>query len=242
MAGFNIKEFSTNINRSGTLQNNKFLVEITPPRGTSNMNNYLQFRASSINMPGVNLKSISTYRYGIGPEEKTAVNVNFSDISISFIEDKQNSIWKFFSTWIDSIFKFQPGNNGSASAGTTYLSLYKNEYISEAMKILIFNNEGNKVNTINLTRAYPTSISNIDLSWADQSELMKVTVGFTFREWYFDGRPNSAVAEAPVTQTQQTTQVAPAPRPAAPTPQTQIVPMQTLESGAPIISPVQGFD
>lgn len=240
MAGFNIKEFSTNINQRGTLQNNKFLVQITPPRAT--LSNFLQFRASSINMPGVNLKPIITYRYGIGPEEKTAVNVNFSDISISFIEDKQNSIWKFFSTWIDSIFKFQPGNNGSASAGTTYLSLYKNEYISEAMKILIFNNEGNKVNTINLTRAYPTSISNIDLSWADQSELMKVTVGFTFREWYFDGRPNSAVAEAPVTQTQQTTQVAPAPRPAAPTPQTQIVPMQTLESGAPIISPVQGFD
>ena len=209
MAGFNIKEFSTNINQRGTLQNNKFLVQITPPRAT--VSNHLQFRASNINMPGVNLKLISTYRYGIGPEEKTAVNVDFTNINISFIEDKQNSIWKFFSSWIDGIFKFQPGNNGSASPGTTYLSLYKDDYISQTMKILIFDNEGNNVNTIDLTRAYPTTISNIDLSWADQSELMKVTVGFTFREWYFAGRPNIITTATPVTPALQTNQVVPIP-------------------------------
>ena len=219
MSGFNISRFSTNINQKGTLQNNKFLVQIVEPSQVSNPERVrtLQFRASSINMPGVNLKLISTYRYGIGPEEKTAVNAEFSNISISFIEDKQNSIWKFFSAWIDSIFKFQPGSNGLASAGTTYLSLYKDNYISRAMKISIFDNEGNNVNTINLTKAYPISISNIDLSWADQSELMKITVGFTFKEWYFDGRPNF-VDVAPPSQRGQTNRVVSTPNPAAPTP------------------------
>jgi hypothetical protein len=245
MVGFNIAEFSARINDRGTLQTNKFLVQINNP---FQINNDLQFRASNISMPGVSLKYISTYRYGMGPEQKTPINVSFTDLSITFIEDKQNSIWKFFTTWIDSIFKFQPGTNGTTVAGTTYLSLYKDDYISQVMKILIFDNNGNNVNTINLTQAYPISIGNIELSWAEKSELMKVTVGFTFREWYFDGRPNIATAEASVTPAQQTNQVVPTPNPAAPVPPAAPGPASAVSSRTtsratpgPQILPMQGF-
>jgi hypothetical protein len=236
MSGFNISRFSTNINQRGTLQNNKFLVQITVPSirnlTSYNLGSVLEFRASSIKMPGIDFNIIQTYRYGIGPLQKTPTNVQFKDIGISFIEDKQNSIWKFFSTWMDQIFKFQPGTQGRPSVGMTYLAAYKDYYISPTMKILIFDNEGNTVNTINLTQAFPISLNDIDLSWSEQSELMKINVGFTFTEWYFDARPLNGVVTSTVSATVATTGVTPAPAPAAPA-----APMTALGSG-----PVVGLE
>jgi len=221
MAGFNIAEFSTKINQRGTLQTNKFLVQITVPSirilNSYNLGNVLEFRASSIKIPGIDYNTIQTYRYGMGPSHKTPTNVQFKDIGISFIEDKQNSIWKFFSTWMDYIFKFQPGTQGRSSPGLTYLAAYKDTYISPTMKILIFDNSGNNVNTINLTQAFPITLNDIDLSWSEQSELMKVNVGFTFREWYFDNRPLDGAVRSTVSATVATAGVAPPPAPAAPT-------------------------
>jgi hypothetical protein len=222
MAGFNIAEFSTKINERGTLQNNKFLIKISKPTGSSPdfyLNSYreedLTFRASSIEIPGVSFEFANSFRYGIGPQQKTPINPNFNDISISFIEDKQNGIWKFFSSWINQIFNFDTDR--------MYVARYKSEYIAPNFEILVYNNEGLPINSIILTEAFPSSLGNVGLSWNDKNNLMVVKVVFSFTDWHWGvpGLTNSRQTPPTNNNTgpgQTTNQVVPTPNPGAPTP------------------------
>lgn len=185
MAGFNIAEFSTKINERGVLQNNKFLVKITKPSifTADDFNRILEFRASNVKIPGVNFDVMTTYRYGVGPQQKTPTNVNFNDITISFIETDGNFIWKSFAWWVNEIFDFSERAEGVIK----YTSEYKQYYASPTIRIEIYNNSGEKVNVVVLKEAYPISLNDIDLSWSNRNNLMMINVGFTFREWYFEG-------------------------------------------------------
>jgi hypothetical protein len=220
MAGFNIAEFSTKINERGTIQNNKFLIKISKPVGNTLdffLNPYkeedLIFRASSIEIPGISFEFANSFRYGVGPQQKTPRNPNFNDISISFIEDKQNGIWKFFSSWMNQIFNFDTDR--------MYVTRYKSEYISPNFEIQVFNNDGRPVTSIILTEAFPSSLGNVGLSWNDKNSLMMVKVGFSFTDWHWGipGVTNSREASVNNdTGTNQTTnQVVPTPNPASPT-------------------------
>jgi hypothetical protein len=185
MVGFNIAEFSTKINERGTLQNNKFIVSITKPGifTDDDFNRILEYRASNVRIPGVNFDVFNTYRYGVGSQQKSPINVNFNDITISFIETDGNFVWKSFAWWINEIFDFSDRGNGTIK----YTSEYKQYYTSPTIKITIYNNSGQIVNVVVLKEAYPISLNDVGLSWSDKNNLMMINVGFTFREWYFEG-------------------------------------------------------
>jgi len=215
MAGFNISEFSTKISDRGTLQNNKFFIKISSPAILANVyrEEDLIFRASSIEIPGVSFEFANSFRYGVGPQQKTPSNPYFNDISVSFIEDDQNRIWKFFSRWTNEIFNFDTDR--------MYVTRYKSEYISPNFEIEIFNNEGTPVTKVILTEAFPSSLGNVGLSWNDKNNLMMVKVVFSFTDWYW-GRPGIEVPgsrQRPVINTTPgltTNRVVPTPEPSAP--------------------------
>ena len=215
MAGFNIAEFSSKINERGTIQNNKFLVKISKPTGSTPdffLNPYkeedLIFRAASIEIPGMSFEHTNSHRYGVGPQQKTPRNPNFNDISISFIEDERNAIWKFFSRWINEIFNFD--------ADSKYVARYKSEYISPNFEIEIYNNKGLKVTRVILTEAFPSSLGNVSLSWNDKNNHMMVKVGFSFTDWYWGVPGLTNFRETPINNNVGANQVVPAPNPSAP--------------------------
>ena len=186
--GFNIQDFKSNIGKSGVLQTNKFLVSLSPPSGIIADLSLLQFRASDIRAPGVSLESLNVHRYGIGPVLKFPTNINFTDISITFIDDRNSSIWKSMNQWTQKIFSY-----GRVEAGIQDNMLdYKNNYTTDII-ISIFNNEGSNVREnadtqtaleIMLMDAYPVSMHDVPLSWSDNNNLFKTTVDFTFRSFY----------------------------------------------------------
>jgi hypothetical protein len=218
MVGFNIAEFSSKINDRGTIQNNKFLIKISFPAILVNVYNEedLVFRAASIEIPGVSFENTTSYRYGVGPQQKTPRNPNFNDISISFIEDERNAIWKFFSRWINEIFNFD--------ADSKYVARYKSEYISPNFEIEIYNNKGLKVTRVILTEAFPSSLGNVSLSWNDKNNHMMVKVGFSFTDWHWElpGLNPYQDRETPINnntgENQTTNQVVPTPNPGSPNP------------------------
>lgn len=182
MAGFNIAEFSTKLGQRGTIQNNKFLVSIAIPSilYAPGIEEVLMFRASNVKIPGIAFDFQNTNRYGVGPQHRSPTNVSFRDISISFIEDETNSIWKFFHTWFNQVFDF---TSNPTAHKIKYTSNYKDNYVSPGMEIRVYNNEGRHINTINLIQAYPSSLDDVGLSWNDRNNLMMINVGFSFTEW-----------------------------------------------------------
>jgi hypothetical protein len=185
---FNITQFSSHIKATGTLQTNKFLVDITSPAGSIfstnfRMNKMMQFRAEQIRIPGLNLGLERVNRYGVGPSQQFPNNVNFQDNNITFLDDGFNSIWKFFSGWMNLIFSYKSSSNtGSIGA---YEVAYKTDYARD-MRIRVYDNDGMLVTTVVMKDSFPVSVGDVDLNWANNNQLFKVNVTFSYREWYID--------------------------------------------------------
>ena len=193
---FRIDNFISNINKYGTLQTNKFEVEIPIPtslniNSRNTIENILKMRAEKVKIPGVVLDNIETRRYGIGPNYKTATNVRFEPISMSFIETSKTDVYYAFHEWIRiGIFDYaRPGGNRSPerNALPSFLTEYKKDYISD-ITIKVFNNEGKNgisndiapVLKLKLIEAFPISIGDNDLSWGDNNTLYRINVSFAY--------------------------------------------------------------
>lgn len=204
---FNIRNFIGNINRYGTLQTNRFKVMISPPRlltRSTGMMERLSYRAESARVPGLAIDATEVRRTGVGPREKVAVNVGFSDMGITFIEEGNNDVFKFFYTWVNGIFDFTGSRGGS---NPTYSTAYKRDYVSEKIEIYVYDNSGKLVNKVVLKEAFPISLSETNLSWSDNNQLYKLNVTFAYTSWYLDGYSSTPGFESPVPSTPQAPQV-----------------------------------
>lgn len=199
---FNISEFSASIAEYGILQNNKFLVYFASPgslqdsvygtQGDSgfslNTERIIQMRAEQARLPGIVTLTKDINRYGVGVVQKMPFNAQFTDTSITFIADANAEIYKYFYAWITSIIDFNGSNTQRGVA--TYKVGYKDDYATD-IQIIVFDNYGNMVKTITLYEAYPNTMNDIPLDWNNNNTLMKITVGFTFKEWSIEGVNNS---------------------------------------------------
>ena len=194
--GFNISAFSSHIRKSGTLQTNKYYVELIPPQIISNVINTLltnqdikeliYYRAEQVKMPGVSLDSHPNRPLGYGVNKEFPTNVTFTDNNITFIDNGNNTLSKFFYTWLNFIYDFSGALNGTTiNTNPSFLVGYRDDYICD-MKIHVFGNAGNPVSVIVLKEAFPKYINDVSLDWSQNNSLYKIVVGFAFSEWYIE--------------------------------------------------------
>lgn len=191
---FKIDNFISNLSRYGTLQTNKFEVEIPLPEFLSYPRDILTLRADKVRLPGIVIDNIEARRYGVGPAYKTATNVRFEPVNMSFIETSKSDIHSIFYNWIrNGIFDFSSiGGSRSQEPNrrvTFMMQEYKERYVKD-ITIKIFNNEGkgtfdSQISAtpslqLKLVEAFPISISDNDLSWGDMNTLYKVNVSFAY--------------------------------------------------------------
>jgi hypothetical protein len=207
MAGFNIASFSSEIGKSGYLQTNKFYIQFPSPsilqnysidgKPVADIERMIQIRAESVKVPGIALLMGDVNRYGIGPVQKMPYNASFTTNSISFIADRNGAIYKYFYTWINSIFEFAGASgapiNGipTVNRGASYQTEYKDNYTTD-ITVSVFNNTGEMIKQIEMLKAFPESLNEVPLDWNQNNELMKVTVSFSFRDWRMVGVPSNS--------------------------------------------------
>lgn len=196
MARFNIQNFVSELNRSGTLQTNKFEVFFTSPLIMQNVNidgnsttdteRLLNLRAESVKVPGIGLLMSDVNRYGVGPMQKMPYNAAFTSNAITFLADRTNSIHKYFYTWMTSIFDStgtSPDPNSTQfNVAASYKTEYKDNYTTD-LHVKIYDVAGEQVQEIIMYRAFPEALNDLNLNWNDNNNLMKVTVSFSFRDW-----------------------------------------------------------
>ena len=196
MAGFNISGFKANISDYGYLQTNKFIVAFASPTvmqnntvdgiPTSQTEGLMQVRAESVKIPGITLIQSDVNRYGVGPLQKMPTNVNFTPNSITFISDRNGEIYKYFYTWLNSIFDFSGDVSQQTNSGASYAVEYKDNFVTD-LHVYVYDNAGNMIKDIVMYRAYPESMNEINLGWGDNNALMKITVSMSFRDWAMVG-------------------------------------------------------
>lgn len=201
---FNIQNFSAEISKRGTLQNNKFKVRIAIPASLLSISRYsnaqeiLEFRANEVSVPGVTMDTSDYRRYGIGPIQKTATNVRFTEIDVSFIETRDSYVHRFFYDWTNFIFDYS-GSGPNREVRPTFTSEYKANYAT-TVEIMVFNNSGTSdgsldtsgadsvpVSTIKLFDAFPVALSDVGLDWSSTNQLYRVRTSLNFSYWRREG-------------------------------------------------------
>jgi hypothetical protein len=197
---YNISQFIQSIGDRGVLHANKFELNFVSPKimrnttvsgpnsvtTSSDIESLIRFRAETAKIPGVLLESADVNRYGVGPRQKMPFNAMFTDTTISFISDKDGDIYRYFYTWVNSIFDFggivtadnAPGFNRLPQ----YATAYKDDYVTDLV-LNVYDSTGDIVQSIVMWKAFPISFNEVNLNWGSQNELLKITVTFTFRDW-----------------------------------------------------------
>jgi hypothetical protein len=199
MVGFNIDNFKASINGfGGILRNNKFLVVIPTPQvlltpvNRANVNRTLEYWCESVNFPGYMLASHDVRRYTYGPIEKRPFSPNFTQLQCLFMNDNENNVWNFFHEWTDAILP----HNTSDSINTTnqrgmapYEIEYKINYLTD-IHIYVYDETGKERIHIVCKEAFPSSIVEVPLSWADTNNNFRFQVSFEYQDWYLEPSPH----------------------------------------------------
>lgn len=213
---FNINNIKFNTEAFGYLKRNKFEVFVqTPPmfRGKlSNINGYeinidslnsvLRYRIEQVKAPGASLLSSDVRRYGIGTTQKMPYTAQFFDTTLTIIVDRKTALWDFWYNWVNAIFNFNgqepTGNNILTGPRTpTYTTKYKEDYAT-TMMIVIYDDFGNTVKTINLYDAFPSSVSETTLNWGDSQNLLRLSISVTYSAYSFEGSSIDNVLPLPI--------------------------------------------
>lgn len=188
---FNINDFISNLGTAGTLQTNKFEVQIgIPPalRQYFSDTRLVAYRAEAIKVPGVTMDTTEARRYGIGPRQKFVTNVGLNDIDITFIETKDSTFQRFFYLWTNYMFDFSGVRSAGNATVPTYTTAYKEDYATD-INIRLYNNRGAEEGlaaVIGIDEAYPTNLSENSLSWSNSNSLYKVNVTFGYTKWWVE--------------------------------------------------------
>jgi hypothetical protein len=203
---FSINEFKSAINAVGGLTKaSKFFVRVFPPNnvaasiGVGSIND-LSFLCEASSLPGVGLATEEIRMGGYGLVEKRAYAAIFQDVQLSFFNDSEGRVLKFFHAWIQSIYNF----NLNTSTGVEYNNLtldtlaYPSEYYG-TVEISHYNDASDEIITYQLIDAYPLAIGDVQVDWALSDTLLKIPVTFAYKAWSADTLSIGAIDEAAAT-------------------------------------------
>ena len=151
-----INEFKSTVHKLDLERPNLFAVEFTLPPilqtselgqrvyGTLDNGKTLTLFCKSVNLPGMNISTADTVRYGIGPVFKMPVRGNLNDISLTFLNDAGGRVQTFFMLWMNRIAP-TIGGDGKTVPGDKRVGqlAFKKDYQAD-MKITTYRGEAGK--------------------------------------------------------------------------------------------------
>lgn len=204
---FNIKNFSTHVKTYGTLQTNRYEVSMNIPSillSSDNFNpfqisnrdviqQHINFRAEQVRIPGIDIQTIENMPQGVGVVRTYPTHARFTDPSITFIDNGNNDLYKFFYSWKNSMIDYNGFNSfqNNYNPEPSYEVAYKNTYETD-MIVDIYDNNGNKRTNIKFLEIFPKSLNDTSLSWSENNSLFKVTVTFKISRWLIERNLSNA--------------------------------------------------
>lgn len=201
---FDINSFRSEIINNDVLPSHSYLVTFSPFRlgfkenqpltdFVTNKRNTLVMRCESIILPTPSLlEEENIRRYGYGPVEKIPYGVQFSDVSMTWLVDKKTEIVDFMHQWLNTIVMHDSPNAGMYQAGdpgdfrpglneySPFEVGYKDGYANPIVRIYVYNRQNETVTEYEMFDVFPTNIQSMNLSWADENQVQKLTVNFAY--------------------------------------------------------------
>ena len=178
--------------KNGYAVSNRFEVIIAAPMANFAEQRRVSLRCETVSLPGRNLDSMTDSNI-YGPTREIVKGVTYAeDVSLSFVSSGGLEERVFFEEWQKLAFNEETWNVN-----------YYNDYIG-SVEIYLLDRQDTKKFGIKLWEAYPKSITATDLSQSPNTEIIRISVGFSFRYWTsLDGmrQPSTGPTAAPTGQT-----------------------------------------
>jgi len=204
---FNINSFRSEMIENEVLPSHTYLVTFAPFRDVptlesarvkenapltnfvTNKRNSLVMRCENIVLPTASLlEEENIRRYGYGPVEKVPYGVQFSDVTMTWVVDKNSEIIDFFHQWMNTIV-MHDSPNSLMSRGFTRPGLqnynpfevgYKDSYANPIVRIYVYNRQNETTTEYEMYDVFPMNIQAMNLGWADENQVQKLTVTFAY--------------------------------------------------------------
>lgn len=169
----NIEDFKSAIVQ-GLARPNKFMIELPEDFGIPMGRGYTNLLCKSCTLP---LRQLLTNERIIGMRlEKITYGYSVPDISFTFYETNEFTMRSYFESWIDTQIdldthelNFKKGARGGGGYAKT-------------VRIHQLNNNGDKIYSVELIDAFPTTLGQIDFA-NDNNGLVEITVNMSFTNW-----------------------------------------------------------
>ena len=95
---------------------------------------------------------------------------------------------KFFHRWTQHIINYDKSKGlfGNVDGSLPFEMNYKSEY-SGVIKVHVYQQNGSKAYTYEFGGAYPVNVGEIETAWANNDEVLQLSVGFTYDMMKVDG-------------------------------------------------------
>ena len=171
----------------GYAQPNRYEVAIFLPRPSTSKSNpasdmvfnsvtiqdkrEISLRCETITLPGRNLTSTPDTNIH-GPLREVVNNVNFAD-SVTMVFQASADLRErvFFEKWQYAAFNQETWNVG-----------YYNDYIGH-VDIYLLDKQNKRKYGLKIVECFPKSITQTDLSYASNNEIIKISIDMNFRYW-----------------------------------------------------------
>ena len=208
--GFDVNQFKSIIAEKDVIRTNQFLMSFTVPPGLYNLSGATQQTLSTVRRleywcevsyaPGINITTTAGRKWTYGPAERRPFVTSFNDLIVTFYEDAQSDNFRFINRWMrlinNSTRSFNSSTvsaaktNGNVAQTDAYELSYRKDFVTDT-QLHIFNSVGTLARVINFVDLFPIAISDAPLNWSDTNSLLRLTVNFTFVEW-FEIEPSEA--------------------------------------------------
>jgi hypothetical protein len=228
MSGFNVRQFADHIASVGVLKPNRFkFIVPTLPRaligagtspgyllsgvGTQNIGaaKGITMMCRATSLPGMLFQSAELQPYGYGVAEKKPVMPVFTELRTEIMSDGEGRNWKLVQNWLQLVnhFDLEGGLRGRLGPGGAMF--FENNFIDDyAVDVFVNIYDESESSTpkisMSMTRAFPTSISDVPLAWGDTNNLLTFNVSWAFHTWSLGrdvGAPSEYVIQPPEVST-----------------------------------------
>lgn len=184
---FSIAEFHSRLNQYGGLaKSNTFEAVVFPPAAVGNdmPGEDLRFFCQSVDIPGIELTTAEYHYQGYGRPEKRITNVEFQNFSAIFRIDYNHRVKQLFDRWMFLAINYDNRTvDGERNGKLPYEIEYKANVVG-TVEVGVFGTNAPRVNYIyKFEEAYPTSVGNIQMAWADNNSFLVLPVSFTYTSY-----------------------------------------------------------
>lgn len=185
---FNLSEFKAQIANRGLAKSNLAMARITLPSTMKFLEQNistreLTFLCKTMSLPELSFTTQEIRPYGFGKIEHRPSDFAHGQLNSIFMMDSEFGTMKFFQRWMQGVMNYNTydGHDQEDPQGKLpYEFAYKEDYAATVELLIYSGNDASKVYYYTFGNAFPVTLGQIDIDWANDAEVMTLPVGFEY--------------------------------------------------------------